>query len=328
MRRLILCLLGPVWAVAARAAPIRFDFETGNPFQLVGTAGTLRLESAQPLAGANSLSLELPVGVNELTVISAPFAVRPFHVYELRWQTRVDLGVTVSVRLRSDTAAGAHEVHGTWGSATAVSWLYAPPGVKQAQLILGMRAPGQTVGRRAVLDEIALIDRGPLRAGRGQEMFFNGSFELLDVWPPPGWTWWSHAPEFRRSTDAPYAGANLLHTKGADYLVLPSVYARDRDLLHLRLWLRGDGDVSVAVHHVSLDIHGRRIGWSVPGTGNALTLRPGVWQPVDVLMAALGGACYFQPIVMPQRRAVDIDGVSVRRVGPDFGSHRGDTPAR
>ena len=317
MRKLIISLIVCVAATAVPATPALFDFESGEPFKIIEGTGTATLDATQPLAGQKSLRLELPPAVNVMTVISTPFPVLPFHLYEVRWKTRLDRGTEIRMRLRQDAGYGPQDIFANTDQETEINYLYTLPGVKEARLVLWMRIEGKALGRTVMVDDIELLDRGLLHEGQSQEMFFNGAFEIPDCWPPPGWGFWGRTPdEAGRCTESPHDGASCYRTKGANYVVLPSVLVRDRDFVHLRLWLRGKGTVSLGVHH--LNRRGERVGWSSPVTGDAIPLQEDAWRPVDVLMAGVGGTRYLQIVVITMQSTVDLDSVSVRRVGSVF----------
>ena len=262
-----------------------------------------------------------------MTVVSPPFAVHPFHVYEVIWDAQFDhrgMQLLPGLRISSEDKAASEtnviDISATRNSAANSYSLAIPPQVHQASLTLQLSRSSPLTGRSININHFALRDLGPLNNQSDGDWFFNGSFDLIDTWPPPNWkTFGSKNGKLIRCTESPFDGIRCLRAVACDHIVFPSIQVKDRDVLHIRFQIRGEeGTVGVTAHHLDDSGRERLGGMTLVFPQKNLSLHSGKWQSVDLLVAALYPTRYIQVVISSQKKTLDLDAIEVRRVGPDF----------
>ncbi len=319
MRALFLAALAGLLAAPLGAQVASYQFESDlDDFAQIGGQGAVTRETAAPLAGTGSLSLELAAETRELRLASLGFAVQPGILYRVEMLRQADLGAQLLLGIE----LGREE---EWfpGSffATAGGGLFATlPDTNQARLVLTLRVPGQALGRSVLVDEISIQQQAPLIPESGPNLYWDGSFDHT-TW---GWVHWVQKPEVMELSDNnPHSGQHCLHIESEKrtYIVFPSVPVKPYRLYRLTYRVRGQGTIWPGLHKLApKDWHSMRIdtaervGWVTPRVGEVKLIEE-FWQQVELLTACESEKIiWFQPYFSFSGGTVDVDSVEMKAV--------------
>lgn len=305
--RWILCLC---WLTLATAAPVA-EFTGNDAFVVDAGKGKLLVDGD---------ALRLTVTDRELRVVSPPFAVAPWRRCRIDIEAEVPRGFDLTPHLefqRGDTWQRQRATRGDDGWFVGI-----PPDVTTARVLIWPRSHGKRVGDTVTIRHVTVTDVGPLVPEAGQNLYWNGSFEIPEFGDIPAhWRKWKDTEEWRVITDGTADGDRFLRvTAERTYFFLPQAPVLPGRIYRFRVRLRGTGHCWFGIHKLGLNDPAeprappQRIGWDGP-LGDGIELAPEQWQTVEFLgIVDTPAIIWFEPYITYTGGTIDIDAVDLRSI--------------